>query len=316
MGGVTTKALPDPDADTAPEVERLERPEPLGTLSPSRAGDFLACPLLYRFRTVDRLPETPSVDAVRGTLVHKVLEDLFDLPAVARTRAAAAALVAPSWERLQEVEPELADLFDDGPALLEWLASCRTSLDRYFTLEDPRLLEPADRELYLESLTDGRLMLRGIVDRVDVAADGSVRIVDYKTGRAPREGAEGRALFQLKFYGLLLWRIRGVVPRRLQLMYLGSGEIIEYDPDEQDLLATERKAEALWRAIEEATTTGDWRARRGPLCAWCHHQALCPAFGGTPPPLPAPDEGAQPDPSDPSDPADPADPEDPAGGSG
>ncbi|WP_296606109.1 PD-(D/E)XK nuclease family protein, partial [Nocardioides sp.] len=64
---------------------RMSRPvdgvEVLGALSPSRAGDFLSCPLLFRFRTIDKLPEPFSPDAVRGTVVHKVLEDLFDLPA-------------------------------------------------------------------------------------------------------------------------------------------------------------------------------------------------------------------------------------------
>jgi len=49
----------------------------LPSLSPSRAGDFKTCPLLYRFRTVDRLPEKPNADAVRGTLIHSVLERLF-----------------------------------------------------------------------------------------------------------------------------------------------------------------------------------------------------------------------------------------------
>ena len=51
----------------------------VGSLSPSRAGDFMTCPLLYRYRTIDKLPEPSSPDAVRGTVVHKVLEDLFDL---------------------------------------------------------------------------------------------------------------------------------------------------------------------------------------------------------------------------------------------
>ncbi|WP_257954248.1 PD-(D/E)XK nuclease family protein [Nocardioides sp. B-3] len=46
----------------------------LGALSPSRAGDFMTCPLMYRYRTLDKLPEQPSADAVRGTVVHKVLE--------------------------------------------------------------------------------------------------------------------------------------------------------------------------------------------------------------------------------------------------
>ena len=64
---------------------RVDGVDVLGALSPSRASDFLSCPLLFRFRTVDRLPEPPSVDAMRGTVVHQVLEDLFDVPAPERT---------------------------------------------------------------------------------------------------------------------------------------------------------------------------------------------------------------------------------------
>jgi putative RecB family exonuclease len=39
-------------------------------------------------------------------------------------------------------------------------------------------------------------------------------------------------------------------------------------------------------AIERAFRSHDFRARRSALCGWCPHQALCPEFGGTPPPLP------------------------------
>ena len=46
-------------------------------------------------------------------------------------------------------------------------------LDRYFDLEDPRRLEPAERELYVEALLDSKLLLRGFVDRIDVAPDGA-----------------------------------------------------------------------------------------------------------------------------------------------
>ena len=160
-------------------------------------------------------------------------------------------------------------------------------------MEDPRRLEPAERELYVETLLDSKLLLRGFVDRVDIAPDGAIRIVDYKTGRSPGVGFEGKALFQLKFYALALWRMRGVLPTMLQLVYLGNGEILRYQPDEQDLLATERKVEAVWRAISTAHETGDWRPRPSRLCSWCAHQSICPAYGGTPPPLPVvPDASA------------------------
>ncbi|HEV8054974.1 MAG TPA: PD-(D/E)XK nuclease family protein [Nocardioidaceae bacterium] len=260
----------------------------LGSLSPSRAGDFMQCPLLYRFRVLDKLPEAPSPAALRGTVVHSVLERLFDLPAGDRTPEQAATLLQPAWEELAEAEPELTSMFQaEGADLATWLEQCRGLLERYFTLEDPRRLEPAEREVYVETLLESGLQLRGYIDRVDVAPTGEIRIVDYKTGKAPGEHYEAKALFQMKFYALVLWRTRGVLPRMLQLVYLGSGEMLRYAPEERDLLATERKVLALWAAIKRATETGDWRPSRSRLCDWCDHQAICPAYGGTPPPLPA-----------------------------
>ncbi|MEV7992398.1 RecB family exonuclease [Streptomyces sp. NPDC086077] len=261
------------------------------SLSPSRAGDFMQCPLLYRFRVIDRLPEKPSAAATRGTLVHSVLERLFDAPAAERTPPRAKSLVPGQWQRLREARPEVEELFADDPEgerLAGWLTEAEQLVERWFTLEDPTRLEPAERELFVETELDSGLRLRGIIDRVDVAPTGEVRIVDYKTGKAPRpEYAEG-ALFQMKFYALVVWRLKKVIPRRLQLVYLGSGDVLTYDPVRADLERVERKLLALWEAIRQATETGDWRPRPTKLCGWCDHQAHCPEFGGTPPPYPLP----------------------------
>ena len=263
-------------------------PPMVAALSPSRASDFMQCPLLYRFRVIDKLPQAPSAAAARGTLVHSVLERVFDLPAAGRTLDAAAAMVAPQWAALLEAEPELGRAGrrrrprGAGPVGQGRGGAWSSAGSR---LEDPTRLEPAERELYVETDLDG-LTLRGYVDRLDVAPTGEIRVVDYKTGRSPSELFEGKALFQMKFYALVLWRLHGTVPRMLQLVYLGNGEIVRYTPDEADLLATERKLKALWRAIEHAATTGDWRPRTSRLCDWCDHRALCPAWGGTPPELP------------------------------
>jgi putative RecB family exonuclease len=264
--------------------------EVLGSLSPSRAADFRTCPLMFRLRTIDHLPEAPSPEALRGTVVHKVLEVLFDLPAAERTPDRAQALLHHAWELVLEAEPGAAELFADpavAGGILEWLSSCRESVRAYFGLEDPRRLEPAEREVYVETLLDSRLLLRGFVDRIDVATDGSVRVVDYKSGRSSAVGFEGKALFQMRFYALVLWRARGVIPTLLQLIYLGDGQKLSYRPDEQDLIATERLVEALWRAIVAARESGEWLPRRGFACSWCSFKAWCPEFGGTPPPLPA-----------------------------
>ncbi|MET7852031.1 RecB family exonuclease [Streptomyces avermitilis] len=273
---------------------------PPRSLSPSRASDFMQCPLLYRFRVIDKLPEKPSEAATRGTLVHAVLERLFDAPAAERTAPRARSLVPGQWDRLRESRPEVVELFADDPEgerLARWLGEAEQLVERWFSLEDPTRLEPAERELFVEAELDSGLRLRGIIDRVDVAPSGDVRIVDYKTGKAPRpEYAEG-ALFQMKFYALVVWRLKNVVPRRLQLVYLGSGDVLTYDPVVADLERVERKLHALWDAIQLATETGNWRPRPTKLCGWCDHQAVCPEFGGTPPPYPlqigAPESGGR-----------------------
>ncbi len=277
---------------SAPAAEEA-RPRSPG-LSPSRANDFMQCPLLFRFRVVDRLPEPPSSAAARGTLVHAVLERLYDAPLGERTPEAALALLPGEWERLLAAEPRYAQLFApggdaDGVGVDDWLRRAGRLLGTYFTLEDPNRLEPESRELRVETrLPDGPL-LRGVVDRLDVAPDGALRVVDYKTGRAPRPGFEASALFQMRFYGLVLWRERGTLPRMLQLVYLGDGQVLRAEPRERELEVTEAKVRALWTAVQEAARTGRWTARPSRLCDWCAHRSVCPEFGGTPPAVP---EGA------------------------
>ncbi|MEU8615154.1 PD-(D/E)XK nuclease family protein [Actinoplanes sp. NPDC048791] len=341
---LSPSADPQPQPGSAPgRGERHAGP----SLSPSRAADFKTCPLLFRFRTIDRLPEKPTPDQVRGTLVHAVLESLFDLPAAERTPAAAAALVAPSWGRLLEQEPALEALFaeavnaptsagavsadavsadavsasavavgavsvnstdgDAGPVaapgetlpglesageaerIAAFLAGAGDLLAGYFAVEDPQRLEPAERESLVSTLVDDELLIRGYIDRLDISPAGDLRVVDYKTGGAPREAFEGRALFQLKFYALVLWRTRGVVPRVLRLLYLKDAEICDYSPDAAELERFERTLVALSQAIERAKQDKDFRPKPSKLCGWCSHQAFCPEFGGTPPPYPEPE---------------------------
>ena len=316
---VSTPAQLDPVLPGHPEpgspADAVERPAG-PSLSPSRAADFKTCPLLFRFRTIDRLPERTTPDQVRGTLVHAVLEHLFDLPAAERTPAAAAALVAPEWARLVEQEPALAALFaevtdpvseapvpdagvagqpvldgmpdDESARLAAFLSGAGALLDGYFAVEDPRRLEPAERETLVSTLVDDALLIRGYIDRLDVSPAGDLRVVDYKTGGAPREAFEGRALFQLKFYALVLWRTRGVVPKVLRLLYLKDAEVCDYSPDAEELERFERTLLALSEAIERAKRDRDFRPKPSRLCGWCSHQAFCPEFGGTIPPYPEP----------------------------
>ncbi len=272
----------------ADQTEACPRP----ALSPSRAADFKQCPLLYRFRAIDRLPEAPSTAQLRGSVVHAALEQLYALPAADRGPDTACSLLDAAWDRVTAGKAGLADA-PDPELRTELLSEARALLSGYYRLEDPTRFEPQCCEQRVEvELADGTL-LRGYIDRIDVALTGELRVVDYKTGKAPpvaRAGAElkaeYKAMFQMKFYAVALLRSRGVLPARLRLIYLADGQVLDYAPDHDELLRFEKTLMAIWRAIQSAGQTGGFRPSPSRLCDWCPHQRHCPAFGGTPPPYP------------------------------
>jgi len=276
----------DPTQPTDPSGGPARRsPRRRIALSPSRASDFKQCPLLYRFRAVDRIPETPSAAQARGTLVHAALEQLYALPAQERVADRAAGLLEPAWRQMVEQQPELEELVgvDERAGFLE---EARGLITNYYSMEDPTRFEPRACEQRVETQLRDGTPLRGFIDRIDVAPTGQVRVVDYKTGRLPWGPGKATALFQMKFYALALLRDRGVLPTQLRLMYLKSGEDLVYEPTEDELDRFERTVSALWQAIRAAGASGDFRPRPSKLCDWCDHKALCPAFDGTPPPYP------------------------------
>lgn len=269
-------------------ADQPDPPTPRPALSPSRATDFKQCPLLYRFRAIDRLPEATSAAQLRGSVVHAALEQLYGLPAGLRSPDTARSLVQRAWDQMVAAEPELAGELDPGQPT-QLLEDARALVSGYYRLEDPTRFDPQCCEQRVEvELADGTL-LRGYIDRIDVAATGELRVVDYKTSKAPpaaRALAEFKAMFQMKFYAVALFRSRGVPPTRLRLIYLADGQLLDYSPDRDELLRFEKTLMAIWRAIQSAGETGDFRPNPSRLCDWCPHQQRCPAFGGTPPPYP------------------------------
>lgn len=255
---------------------------PLPTsLSPSKVSSFKDCALAFRFSAIDRLPESPSLPAVRGTTVHRALELLFELAPQDRTVDRALACLD---EALAEADAgeELPALELDDDARAAFASDTARMVRRYFTLEDPSSVQPEGLELMLETQL-GSLTVRGIIDRLERDAEGRLVVTDYKTGRAPSVAQEQARLGGVHFYALLCERVLGERPERVQLIYLGDEpQVITTTPSERSVAALERKLGALWTAVERACEREDFRPRRSPLCNWCSYQAWCPAFGGDP----------------------------------
>ena len=253
----------------------MEQSEKSLRLSPSRIGDFTNCPQLYKYRAILNIPEKISLDAERGKLVHSVLEDLFELPRAERTPKTALDLLPKKWREHISSKSELANEITDEK---EWIDRVQSLLSTYFTLEDPTTFDSTYRELHLERNLSSEVYLHGYVDRLDIAPTGEVRIVDYKTGKSPKPGWEEKALFQLRVYALLYWRNEGVLPKMLQLIYLGDANILKSTPTESVLISTEKKLQNIGDEILTAIETDFFPTRKSKLCEWCSFKEICPAF--------------------------------------
>lgn len=265
-------------AATEPASSRV-RPSRPPALSASSTREYLQCPLKFQYSVAQRLPVPPTLATVRGTLVHAVLEDLYGSPAPERTQAAAVAMLPGRWEKLSERHPDYLVAVEAEASVPELLTDSEYLIGQYFELERPEWINPSARESFVESRLPSGVLLRGIVDRIDKAPDGRLRVVDYKTGKSPRPQYIDEALFQMRFYALLLGET-GQAPTRMQLLYLRDKQVLTLDPDPTDIARFSEYLNGIWERIEGDATAGRFAPRRGPLCSWCPFQKLCPVFGG------------------------------------
>src|ERR1700736_3717710 len=251
-----------------------------GSLSPSSVSAFKDCPLAFKLAYLERLPEPPSPAASKGTLVHRALERLMFLPPASRTVDAALTALAEATTELAD-HPEFAGLELTPDELDAFHADAARLVERYFQLEDPTRVHPIGLELKLTAKI-GKVTLRGIIDRLEIAEDGEWVITDYKTGSVPSEQREQAPLAGVHIYALLCEQMLGRRPARVQLLYLSKPEAIIARPSEQSVTGVARRTGALWSAIERACAVDDFRPRPGPLCEYCAFRPYCPAYGGDP----------------------------------
>jgi RecB family exonuclease len=295
-------------------VEHLEIPSPRsGAVQSATSLERLArCPRSYLFShllrvTVRELPETllQLAPAERGLIVHRVLERL-----VAAEMVAGSSVEEDSSARearmLVYAEEEFEEARRRGvtghPALWALERSKMTSdLRAHLRDENEYRVASGARSVAVEldfgppSETDvsvdtprGDVRFRGRIDRVDELADGSVAVVDYKSGRpyGVLEGGDplsGGQRLQLPVYALAARAAFGASRRvRAGYWFVGSPDPPEWlDLDE----AVQSRLQEVLGTLAETIETGRFPARPGPSdgrpvrgsnCTYCPYDGMCP----------------------------------------
>ena len=125
------------------------------TLSPSKVSAFKDCALAFRFSVIDRLAEAPTEATVRGTLVHRALEQLYCAEPAERTLVMALSALTAAADEARRSDPEFRQLGLDREAEEAYLAGAERLVRRYFEMEDPATIRPIGLELLLEAELGG-----------------------------------------------------------------------------------------------------------------------------------------------------------------
>lgn len=254
-------AMPLPTAEPPP----LPTASPNGrvTLSFTSIAAYRECPRQYRFRYVYRLPAPQSAEAVYGVVVHRALL------AAGRRRAAGEVVDAALMDRL--VDEAWSEARFPDPRRLPALRSLSRAQLRRFVATDgfagtPHLLEEG-----FEVALDG-FKLRGVIDRLDTPpADGSWRLVDYKTG-SPQPASRLRRDLQLALYALAAREALGIDRIELEVVHLKDASRVVL-PATDELLSQAREVAG---EVAAGVRAGEFEARpERRRCSLCAYRLAC-----------------------------------------
>ncbi|HEV3188693.1 MAG TPA: PD-(D/E)XK nuclease family protein [Acidimicrobiales bacterium] len=255
----------------------FEQPLPQ-SLSPSRLADFQACPRRYQHASVERLPQPASYATAKGRFVHYVFENLFLLDADQRTIEKAREFVTPALEEILTDDVRV-DINCDDAMVARLLSETEAILLRYFEMEDPTTIAHEGVELRL-GVDVNDTPLFGILDRLDRDPDGSLTIVDYKTGALPNRNYDSKTFANAELYAALCEEKLGERPTTIRLMYVAHGQSIERNVTDVVVKARANAAAGAWTKIKRYYDDGDFPATPSSnACRFCAYKDLCRSQG-------------------------------------
>ena len=230
-------------------------------LSPLRVRVFGTCRLRYRYQYVDKLRARLRPGDTAGSLVHNVLCDFF--AKVVQRERSEQRLLAMFDERWAALSPRYLQI----PGVDELHDRRRDALSRFAKREDLHA-EPFQLEAYIQVLIAPDVTLFGRMDRIDEEADGSLHVVDYKTGAHPGDVDAS----QLQLYAIMVERKLERSVSRASFWYLDDGTTwtAEFSPQDK-----KRALRGALAAVRDMQSEERFEPTVAPHCADCPYLYAC-----------------------------------------
>jgi len=256
---------------------------------PTQLTTYQQCPLKYK---CSRDPEIrdkyrqPTPQLYMGSCVHDALEHFFDISKVpvgertyerleALLRRAWAGVDLSPWKRDQRKEERKRVFGDDRDLEASWGKKALNLLYRYYLIAD-RTVVPFTAEQFHEAKLESGIVIAGKIDRIDRQEDGSLKVIDYKTGKPPfKRDDESIAEedLQLSMYAMVVMKKYGVPVTRCSLVFLAHDEEVGFSPSMEMLAA---KAKVIEEVVTQIESDTEFAPRENNLCPWCEYREICP----------------------------------------
>lgn len=249
---------------------RLARP----ALSASTMKSMQSCPARW---VADKLltgEEDPFAPAALGGSAHTVMENLLGEKPARRTRDRAIELIL---DLGQDVWRE-----DEQVPKARWVSAVMDKMLGLFDIENPAEVDVISREERFNGIELDGVPFTGVIDRVERMNDGSLRVGDYKTGRALTAAAVRRFGHdpegdQLRLYAAAYEAKYAIKPKHAALLYTAAGKSRKVSVTGPAIKRTLAEFATSWKDVNSYTKSGNFPCKTSPLCGWCPLVSTCPA---------------------------------------
>ncbi len=234
-------------------------------LSPSSIAVFKQCRLRYKFLHINKLGDKygrPRPYFTMANHVHATLKEFLSLqPVGLRNAATAEELLRNNWRRYRLG-------FRDKDDETRWAEKALAQLRAFVNTQDVGA-QPIMIEEMVEAEISTGLVLRGRIDRVDKNPDGTLHIIDYKTGIT----AGDTDWEQLELHALILSKRLPCPVSKISYLYLGNSTMKSTAISGDDL------SKVHWRVLTTANIMRQekqFRPNPSPWCRNCDFISICP----------------------------------------
>jgi len=243
------------------------------SLSPSSIDLYQQCPRRFYYEKVVGHYSPSGPEALLGTFVHAILEELMDHPSDQRTLDVARECARKVWPKTEgHGDFKRLRMTADQRRSFRW--SAWTSIETYFTMEDLGAVDVVATERKVKCEVAG-IPMSGIVDRLD-REGGNLIVADYKNGKVPDPKYRDSKWRQLNYYANLIEVIEEERPTEGRLIFTAHGQILTTRFTDDSMEEARTVLTDTWDGMHANFDSGSWEPKPQPLCGWCDAIEQCP----------------------------------------